>query len=104
MATRIIWTNHADYIFTKILNFYVERNGSKTYSRSLNYKIQSLVRIIAKQPFIGVRTNFEDIRVFTHINYKIFYQFDSQCIIIHLIWDCRQNPESLNLRSHEPFV
>jgi toxin YoeB len=104
MVTRIIWTIQADYIFTKILEFYIERNGSKTYSRILNDRIQSLVKIISKQPFIGSKTNFEDIRVFTQSDYKIFYQIDNHYIIIHLIWDCRQNPESLKLRNHERFV
>lgn len=104
MVTRIIWTNQADSIFTKILEFYIERNGSKTYSRILNYRIQSLVEIISKQPFIGVRTNFENVRVFTHSDYKIFYQMDNHCIIIHLIWDCRQNPESLKLRTYDRLV
>ena len=97
MVKRIIWTVQADQIFTKILEFYIQRNGSKAYSRELNRKIQSLVTILAKQPFIGSKTNYLNIRVFVSSNYKIFYQIFKDQLIIHLVWDCRQDPESLHL-------
>lgn len=97
MAKRVIWTSQADLIFTKILEFYIERNGSKTYSRKLNNEVHSLIAILARQPFLGIKTNSENIRVFIHRNYKIFYQIDVDKLIIHLVWDCRQNPESINI-------
>lgn len=50
MAKRIIWTDRADKTFTKILEFYIERNGSKTYSRKLNKDVQVLLSILSKQP------------------------------------------------------
>lgn len=97
MAKRIIWTSQADLIFTKILEFYIERNGSKTFSRKLNNDIQSLIAILAKQPFLGMKTEIGNIRIFIKGNYKIFCQIDNNMLIIHLVWDCRQNPEILKL-------
>lgn len=97
MAKRIIWTSRTDQIFTRILEYYIERNGSKTYSRQLNRKIQSLITILSKQPFLGVKTDYLNIRVFINSDYKIFYQVSKDLLIIHLVWDCRQNPESLKI-------
>ncbi len=97
MAKRIIWTERADNAFTRILEFYIERNGSKTYSRKLNKEVQVLLSVISKQPRIGTRTEKERFRVLIRGNFKIFYEVSETHIIVHLIWDCRQNPEDIKL-------
>lgn len=97
MAKRIIWTDRADKTFTKILEFYVELNGSKTYSRKLNKEVQVLLSVISKQPHIGTKTEKERFRILIRGNYKIFYEVDETKIFVHLIWDCRQNPEDFNI-------
>jgi plasmid stabilization system protein ParE len=99
MAKRIIWSESAERIFTQILEFYIERNGSKVYSRKLNDEVLTLLSILSKQPFLGIRTEIIDVRLFIKRNYKIFYQIEEEKIIILLIWDCRQNPQGLNLVS-----
>ena len=48
MAKRIIWTDRADKTFTKILEFYIERNSSKMYSSKLNKEVQALLSVISK--------------------------------------------------------
>ena len=96
MAKRVVWSNKADCIFKRILEFYIERNGSKTYSRKLNHEISSLILILSKQPFIGIKTGYKNIRVFIKGNYKIFYQIEDDKLIIHLVWDNRQNQKSLS--------
>lgn len=95
MARRIIWTSLADRIFTGILEFYVERNGSKLYSRKLNNELQTLLKILAKQPYTGLKTDFHGIRVIIKSNFKIFYEVRKDELVVHLVWDCRQNPELL---------
>ncbi|HNX54895.1 MAG TPA: type II toxin-antitoxin system RelE/ParE family toxin [Prolixibacteraceae bacterium] len=97
MAKRIIWTESADKAFIRILEFYVEQNGSKTYSRKLNKEVQALLSVISKQPLIGIKTEKVGFRVLIRSNYKIFYEIVETKIIIHLIWDCRQNPEDIKL-------
>jgi len=96
MAKKVIWSRNADRIFVKILEFYIERNGSKTYSRRLNDEILSLIAILSKQPFLGIKTDKKDIRILIKSHFKIFYQIDNEMLINHLVWDCRQNQESLN--------
>jgi plasmid stabilization system protein ParE len=95
MAKKIVWTHGADKIFSLILEFYVERNGSKAYSRKLNKEIKEILDLLLKHPYLGVKTDLDEIRVLIHGNFKIFYQIISQTIIIHLVWDTRQNPDDI---------
>lgn len=97
MVKRVIWTSQADRIFTQILEFYIKRNGSKTYSRKLNNEVHSLIAIIAKRPFLGIKTYSENERVFIKGDYKIFYKIESDQLIILLVWDCRQDLKDLKL-------
>jgi plasmid stabilization system protein ParE len=92
MAKRVVWSSRADWIFTKILEFYIERNGTKTYSQKLNNEVLSIVSILSKQPFLGIKTDIENLRVIIKGDLKIFYQIEMDKILIHLVWDCRQNP------------
>ncbi|MFD2563862.1 type II toxin-antitoxin system RelE/ParE family toxin [Aquimarina rubra] len=83
MARRIIWTSKADLVFTEILEFYYNRNKSKTYSRKLNQEINSIIKLLPKYPLLGIKTDVKDIRVIIKGDYKIFYQIESSEIIIH---------------------
>lgn len=97
MAKRIVWTSKADLIFTKILEFYWERNQSKTYSRKLNREINQTIALIGKYPLLGRKTDDAKIRVLIKGHYKIFYQITLEEIVVHLVWDARQNPKKLKL-------
>ena len=100
MARRIVWTQRANTVFTKLLEYYILRNKSKEYSRKLNKEINSYLVIIAKQPFLGMKTNDEGIYVIVKGNFKIYYQIEIDSLVIILIWDCRQNSETINLKSN----
>lgn len=95
MVRRIVWTNRADKIFTQVLEFYIDRNGSKTYSRKLNEEINEIIGLLIKHPFLGKKTDYQDIRILLKGNYKIFYQIKPLELVIHLVWDCRQNPDNI---------
>ena len=97
MAKRVVWSSQADRIFTKILEFYIERNGTKNYSRKLNNEVMSIITILSKQPFLGIKTDTKNLRVVIKGDLKIFYQIETDKLLIHLVWDCRQNPKSLNI-------
>ncbi len=84
-------------IIFDILEFYYVRNKSKTYSRKLNSEIKQLIKILAKQPFLGRKTEKNNIRVLIKGNYKIFYEIKPEEIVILLVWDTRQNPENFKL-------
>ncbi|MBW1298515.1 type II toxin-antitoxin system RelE/ParE family toxin [Aquimarina litoralis] len=97
MARRIVWTSKADIIFTEILEFYCNRNKSKTYSRKLNREVNTIVQLLPKYPFIGIKTEIDSIRVLIKGNYKVFYENKPSEIIILLVWDTRQDPTKIPL-------
>jgi hypothetical protein len=51
--------------------------------------------LLTKHPFLGAKTDLEDIKVLIQGDYKIFYQVKSKELVIHLVWDCRQNLDDL---------
>ncbi len=97
MVRRITWTRKADRVFTSILEFYIRRNVTKTYSRKINSEINKLLNLLTKQPFLGKKTDTENLRVIIHREFKIFYRIELTEIIILMVWDCRQNPEDFKL-------
>ena len=97
MARRIIWTLKAISIFTLILEFYYQRNGTKTYSSSLNKEIKKTISLLKSHPFLGRKTESDHVRVLIKGDFKIFYQVEKHDVIILMIWDCRQDPETFHL-------
>jgi len=74
MARKIIWTGNAEKIFVKILEFYYNRNGSKSYSKKLSAEIKQLVSFLKRHPFLGMKAETKNTRVLVKGNYKIFYR------------------------------
>jgi len=95
MAKRkIVWSNRAIKRLYGILEFYNQRNKSKAYSKKLYQLIQNQVKVLFKFPEIGLKTTEETTRGLIVDDYIIYYQITEDKIIIHTVWDCRQNPDS----------
>ncbi|MBP0904441.1 type II toxin-antitoxin system RelE/ParE family toxin [Mariniflexile gromovii] len=96
MAKRnVIWTRTADIQFVGILEYWVNRNKSKTYSKKLMKLVSERTKQIAEQPSIFKATNVKDTRVASLGNFSIFYKFNDKELIITAFWDNRQNPKKL---------
>jgi toxin YoeB len=95
MVKRIIWTSKADQIYSDILKFYVQRNGSKTYSKKLNNEVKKVLLLLSNHPFLGKKTGLPNTRVLIKGNHKIFYKIYAEELVILLFWDSRQNPKKL---------
>jgi len=99
MAKRkIIWSHKAKVKLTEILEFYIKRNNSDTYSVKLYSQIQKSVKLLQKQPNLGIRTDLDGIRSLIIGEFLVFYEPSNDQIIIHTLWDCRQNPDDLILK------
>jgi plasmid stabilization system protein ParE len=90
---KVEWSIEARLDLLDILNFYVVRNKSATYSKKLNTKINNSVKLIAKHPLIGVQSGIETVRAFITGDYQIIYEIIYNTILISMIWDCRRDPE-----------
>jgi len=95
MAKRkIVWSNRAKIRLYAILDFYIVRNKSKVYSIKLQKLISKEVNLLLKQPDLGLRTSEDTTRGLIIENYIVYYEITDDKIIIHTIWDSRQNPDN----------
>ncbi len=98
MAKRkIAWSQSANIRLFQILDFYAQRNGNKTYSIKLFKKFKKELTLLKKQPEIGILTEHESIRGLIVEDFILFYEITDNTIIVLTVWDCRQNPDNLNL-------
>lgn len=95
---KIIWSSKANRKLLEILEFYAQRNKSKTYSIKLYHRIRNEIHTLVKQPEIGIKTEIESVRALIVADYILFYEFDKEGIIVHTLWDSRQNPEDLKIK------
>ncbi|WP_179020152.1 type II toxin-antitoxin system RelE/ParE family toxin [Winogradskyella forsetii] len=96
MAQRnVIWTRTADIQFVGLLEYWVNRNKSATFSKKLVGFVTKHTKEIAKTPFIYKTADFKDIRVSSLGNFSIYFKPTETSIIIYAFWDNRQNPKTL---------
>jgi len=64
MAKRtVVWTRTADVQYVGILEYWVDRNKSNTYSKKLVKRVSARTKQIAKNPYIHKLTAYKDMRV-----------------------------------------
>jgi plasmid stabilization system protein ParE len=90
---KIVWSIEARLDLIDILDFYIKRNKSNIYSIKLNAKINKSIKLLSKNPFLGLPTDFDSVRAIITGDYQIIYEVFDQIILIVMIWDCRRNPE-----------
>ncbi len=95
---KIIWSSRSKTDLFDILDFYFQRNGTKTYSIKLNANLRKSILLLETYPEIGVQTDVENIRSLIHGDYAIFYEIKTKSLEIITIWDCRQDPERLRIK------
>jgi plasmid stabilization system protein ParE len=98
MAKRkIVWSQHAKIKLYETLKFFAERNKSKVYSEKLYRNINKELKLLVNHPNLGIKTEIESIRGLIIGDYILFYETTSTKIIIHTLWDCKQNPDDLKI-------
>jgi len=99
MANRkVIWSHRARIKLFIILEFYSERNKSNAYSKKLYAKFNKELSLLHKQPEIGIRTEIEAVRGLIIGEFILFYEVTKEMIIVHTLWDNRQNPADLKVK------
>jgi plasmid stabilization system protein ParE len=90
---KIEWSIEARIDLLDILNFYIDRNKSAGYSKKIKSKVNSSIKLISKNPLIGLQTQIVSVRAFVTGDYQIIYEIIDDLILIIMIWDCRRDPE-----------
>ena len=99
MASRkIIWSKRARIKRYEILSYYIDRNKSNTYSIKLNHRINKELQLLTEYPNLGIKTDIMGVRGLIIENFILFYELNKNIIIVHYIWDSRQNPEELIIK------
>ena len=96
MAKRVVWTETARKARRKILEYWIIRNRSKTYSQKLSVLFKEKIQLLATQNYVGKPTDFNEVRGTLVTHFTIFYKITSDQIIIVGIWDNRRNPNDLH--------
>ena len=98
MAKReVIWTKNSEIQLQEILEFFTKRNKSGLYARKLYKKFKTELITVSKNPALGIKTKLDQIRGLIIEDYILFYEILEDRIIILNVWDCRQNPDKLNI-------
>ena len=99
MAKRkIIWSHRAKIKLIEILDFYVERNKSKTYSEKLYGKFVEALKLLQKHPDLGKKTDIDSVRGFIIRDYILLYESTKDTLFVHVLWDTRQSPDKLEIK------
>ena len=86
MAKRkIIWSPKARIKLVEILEYFIDRNKSTTYSSKLYSQFNKELKLLLKQPDLGIKTDFESIRGLIVGDYILFYEIATDLIIVHTL-------------------
>ena len=97
-ARKINWTKEANFERKEILDYWIIRNKSKTYSIKLNKLFINTLKQISDNPKIGRKTNFENVRVKIIRDYLLFYEFDTKQIKVLSLWDGRRDDSTIPVK------
>ncbi|WP_090024046.1 type II toxin-antitoxin system RelE/ParE family toxin [Chryseobacterium oleae] len=92
---KVIWTHKANIERKEILEYWILRNQSKTFSIKLNKLIISSVKLLSQFPLIGRKTAVTNVRVKIVKDYLIFYEFSETELIILSLWDGRREENKI---------
>jgi plasmid stabilization system protein ParE len=92
MVRKIIWSANAKSDRIEILDYWIKRNKSNTYSKKLNLLFREAINLVAKNPTIGHVTIKENVRVKIVKQFLIIYEITEESINIHSIFDNRRDP------------
>lgn len=99
MAQRkIIWSHRANIRLFQILDFYSTRNKSTAYSQKLYKRFVQKLSILTQHSEIGAPTEEHNIKGLIVDDFILFYEITTDKIIVHTVWDNRQNPDDLKLK------
>jgi plasmid stabilization system protein ParE len=89
---KINWTEKANFERQEILEYWINRNKSKTYSIKFNKLFIDIMKSVSEFPLIGRKTDFdENVRLKIVRNYFLFYEFDDKQVKVLSVWDSNRD-------------
>jgi plasmid stabilization system protein ParE len=97
VALEVVWSAAALRDRRSIFKYWIERNGSPTYSLKLYQQWEAVIRVISINPYIGRPTDLPGIRVKLVGPYNIFYLPSDKLLHIVRIIDGRRDMSRLKV-------
>ncbi|MDB5150481.1 MAG: type toxin-antitoxin system RelE/ParE family toxin [Mucilaginibacter sp.] len=97
MFREIKWSTRAIQEWVEILEYWIEKNKSNTYSLKLDHLFKATFAIIVKSPEIGRATDLPFIRIKIIRDYIVYYRISPEYIEILTVRDSRRNPRKFDL-------
>lgn len=99
MAKRKInWTRKSNLERKNILDYWIKRNKSKTYSIKLNKLFLDTIKQVSEHPTIGRKTEFQNVRVKIVQDYLLFYEYTPTHLKVLSIWDGHRDEKKLEIK------
>ncbi|WP_408733668.1 type II toxin-antitoxin system RelE/ParE family toxin [Mucilaginibacter sp.] len=99
MAAKVVWSVRAQRERFEILEYWINRNKSKTYSRKLYQLFRIGMKKVAEMPEAGIPTENPDVRFKIIKDYIVYYHISSsKTIEVLTVWDSRRNPRKFKLK------
>ena len=95
MALQVIWTLDAKEHLNEILDYWHQRNGTKTYSQKLYQTVKNALKTLVQYPESGRITENSSIRAKIIKDYYLFYMFDKTHLFVVGFCDMRRDPEHI---------
>lgn len=98
MVKKIIWTKKAQNELIDILEYWINRNKSKTFSLKLNSLIDEQLSLIAEFPKIARKTDILNVNVKIIYKYLLYYEISNDVLYVLTIRHGGRNPKTLRIK------
>ncbi len=98
MVKQIVWTSKARNEFVEILQYWINRNKSNSFSLKLNALLEEQLNLIAEFPQIGRKTDIPNVNIKVIQQYLLYYEIVDESLYVLTIRHGSKNPKTLKLR------
>lgn len=93
MDKQIVWTSKAKKELREILEYWINRNKSKAFSKKLNKLINDQINLILEFPDIGRKTDIINVNIKVIHKYLLYYEITNETLHDLTIRHGSKNPE-----------
>ena len=97
MAKKIIWSRKAQFELIEILEYWINRNKSNTFSIKLNELVDEQLKLLTENPKIGRKTDIENVYIKVIHKYLLYYELVENELHVLTIRHGSKNPKTLKL-------
>ena len=98
MVNQVVWTLKARNELIDIIEYWIFRNKSNTFSLKLNSLIQEQLKLVSEFPEIGKITDIPGVNVTIVNNYMLYYEIADNSIYVLTLRHTSRNPKTIRIK------